>query len=132
MGLELALDEAAGIVLGLVLSYFSPMTPQEAQTLVQNGKAILVDVREADELAESGIAEGAVWMALSEMCDDTDQWRAFKASLPKDKQVILYCKSGGRSGRMAEFLSGDGFQAVNLGGLCHWKGAGLPVKPFRG
>lgn len=108
------------------------MTPKEAQQLLQKGQAILVDVREADELRESGMAEGALWMPLSEMADDTDQWQSFKKNLPKDKQVLLYCKSGGRSGRMAQFLCCDGVQAVNIGGFCDWKGAGLPVKPFKG
>jgi rhodanese-related sulfurtransferase len=104
------------------------MTPQEAQKLVLEGKAVLVDVREQDELEQTGTAEGALWMPLSELVEDTDQWRAFKQSLPRDKQVILFCKSGGRSGRMTEFLCCEGLQAVNLGGFSDWKNAGLPVK----
>jgi len=106
------------------------MTAKEARELVVQGKALLIDVREEPELRESGTAEGALWMPLSEMMEDTDQWRAFKQGLPRDKPIILYCKAGGRSGRMCEFLCCDGFQAVNLGGFCDWKGAGLPVKPF--
>lgn len=108
------------------------MTAQEAQDLVKQGKAVLVDVREEDELRQSGTAEGALWMPLSAMVDDTDQWRSFKQSLPRDKQIILYCKVGGRSGRMCEFLACEGFQTVNLGGFCEWTDAGLPVKPFSG
>jgi rhodanese-related sulfurtransferase len=106
------------------------MTAQEARDLVAQGKALLIDVREEDEVLESGTAEGAIWMPLSGMMEDTGQWRAFKQSMPKDKQLILYCKLGGRSGRMCEFLCCDGFQAVNLGGFGEWVGAGLPVKPF--
>ncbi len=107
------------------------MTPLEAHALIKEGKAILIDVREEPELKESGLAEGAQWMPLSEMMDDTEHWRAFKSSLPMDRQIILYCKVGGRSARMAEFLCCDGYQAVNLGGFCEWKCAGLPVKPFK-
>lgn len=108
------------------------MTPQQARDLVLQGKALLIDVREQPELKETGTAEGALWMPLSAMAEDTDEWRAFKQSLPRDKQLLLFCKSGGRSGRMCEFLCCDGFQAVNLGGFSDWKNAGLPVKPFAG
>lgn len=107
------------------------MSPNEAHSLIQAGKALLVDVREEDELRETGIAEGAQWMPLSAMCDDTPEWQAFKAALPRDKQIFLYCKSGGRSGRMAEFLACEGIKAENLGGFLAWKNAGLPVKVYK-
>jgi rhodanese-related sulfurtransferase len=106
------------------------MTPEEASQLVAEGKAILVDCREEQELRETGTAEGAVWMPLSAMLDDAPEWQKFRAELPRDKQVIMYCKVGGRSGRMSEFLCCDGFQAVNLGSFGSWRDAGLPVKPF--
>ena len=106
------------------------MTVQEARELVQLGKALLIDVREEQELKDTGMAEGALWMPLSELVEDTDQWRAFKKSLPHDKQLLIYCKVGGRAGRMCEFLNCDGFQTVNLGGFGEWKSAGLPVKAF--
>ena len=108
------------------------MTPQEARELVLQGKALLIDVREAEELKESGTAEGAVWMPLSEMVEDSDAWRAFKAALPREKQLILFCKTGGRAGRMGEFLACEGFQTANLGGFSAWKNAGLPVRVFSG
>lgn len=108
----------------------SSKSPQEAHALVLAGKAILVDVREKDELQESGIIDGALWMPMSEMAEDSDQWRLFKQNLPKDKQILVYCKSGGRSGRVAEFLCCDEFQAENVGGFATWKAAGIPVKPF--
>lgn len=108
------------------------MTLQEANKLVQEGQAILVDCREQDELEQTGTAEGAVWVPLSAMVEDLPEWRSFKAGLPKDKPVFVFCKSGGRSGRMMEFLCCDGFKAENLGGFSSWKAAGLPVKPFKG
>lgn len=45
--------------------------------------------------------------------------------------MILFCKIGGRAGRMGEFLAADGFRTENLGGFADWKGAGLPVAPFK-
>ena len=105
------------------------MTAQEARQMVQEGKAILIDVREEQELRETGTAEGAIWMPSSAI-EDEPRWNAFKDSLPKDKLLILFCKLGGRAGRMTEFLCIDGFRAVCLGGFGDWKGAGLPVQSF--
>ena len=106
------------------------MNPQEAHALVKEGKAVLIDVREDHELAESGMAEGALWMPTSLMDEDEPRWKEFKASLPKDKKVILYCRSGQRSGRVAAFLAEEGFQTENAGGFKDWKGANLPTQPF--
>ena len=85
------------------------MTAQEARQMVQEGKAILIDVREEQELRETGTAEGAIWMPSSAI-EDEPRWNAFKDSLPKDKLLILFCKLGGRAGRMTEFLCIDGFR----------------------
>jgi rhodanese-related sulfurtransferase len=100
----------------------------EAHKLVQAGKAILIDVREEHEVRESGVAEGAQWMPMSKMDEDEPEWAAFKAALPKDKTIFLYCAVGGRSGRVAEFLAQDGYTTENIGGFKDWKAAGLPVK----
>lgn len=106
------------------------MNPTEAQNLLKSGKAVLVDVREEEELRESGLADGALWMPTSKMDEEEPDWKAFKAALPKDKKVILYCRSGARSGRVAEFLAQEGFDTENLGGFKDWSAAGLPVKKF--
>lgn len=104
------------------------MTPKEAHELVKAGKAVMIDVREEEELKESGMADGALWMPCSKMDEEEPEWRAFKAKLPRDQPVILYCRSGARSGRAAEFLRDEGFNTVNLGGFNDWKGAQLPVR----
>lgn len=106
------------------------MSPTESQELFKAGKAILVDVREDEELRESGTAEGALWMPTSKICDDDPEWTAFKANLPKDKKVILFCRSGNRSGRVAEFLRCEGYDTENAGGFKDWVAAGLPVRKF--
>jgi rhodanese-related sulfurtransferase len=91
------------------------------------GKAILVDVRERDEL-DAGMAEGARWYPTSSIKSDPDGYRKFVASLPEDRTIVFYCASGVRSGRAAEIASKEmGRKAANLGGFKDWKGAGLPV-----
>ncbi len=104
------------------------MDPKTAQSLLAEGKALLVDVREAEELKESGTAEGALWMPTSKMQEDEKEWQDFRKLLSKDKEIILYCRSGTRSGRVAEFLQAEGFRATNMGGFKDWKAAGLPIR----
>jgi len=106
------------------------ISPQDAHALVKEDKAILVDVREEHELVESGMAAGARWMPTSLMDEDEPQWKEFKAALPRDKKVVLYCRSGQRSGRVSEFLKDAGFDAVNGGGFKEWQAAGLPTESF--
>ncbi len=106
------------------------MDPKEAYTLVNAKKAVLVDVREEEELKESGLAEGALWMPTSKMDDDEPQWKSFKSTLPKGQPIIFYCRSGARSGRVAEFLRQEGFDTHNMGGFSAWTAAKLPVKKF--
>ena len=46
----------------------------------------------------------------------------------RDKELILYCASGARSGVAASILRKEGFNAVNAGGFSDWSRAGLPVR----
>jgi rhodanese-related sulfurtransferase len=106
------------------------MNATEAFQLLEKKDAILIDVREEMELQESGFASGAIWMPTSKIGENHPDWDQLKRSLPKNKQIILYCKSGARSGRIAELLAQEGFQTVNLGGFSVWKAAQLPVSSF--
>jgi rhodanese-related sulfurtransferase len=50
------------------------------------------------------------------------------SELPRDRKLIMICRSGGRSGRAAEALVERGLPAVNLaGGMEAWRAAALPV-----
>jgi len=102
------------------------IAPAAAAQEMKAGTAVLVDVRERDEL-DSGMAEGAHWYPTSSIRSDPDGYRKFLASLPQDETVVFYCAAGGRAGAAAEIASRDGRKAANLGGFKDWKGAGLPV-----
>jgi rhodanese-related sulfurtransferase len=102
------------------------VSPKETEGLLRNNFALLVDVRESDEVTE-GIAAPARWAPLSKMENEAD-WKAFASSLPKDKQIVFYCASGGRAQRVAEKLAQLGFKTGNMGGYDDWKSAGLPVR----
>lgn len=105
--------------------------PKEAYGQALNHFAVIIDVREKDELMESGTAEPAQWMPLSEVEANSPRWQEFVKALPKDKKIITYCAAGRRSGRVGEKLAALGFEVANMGGFKDWKAAGLPVKTVK-
>ena len=104
------------------------LTPQAAAKLVAEGKAVLVDVREPTEWAETGVAAPAVLLPKSEF--DAGLIGAWKDFLAKtgNKQIILYCRSGKRAGVVADALAQQGHPVANAGGFKDWQAAGLPVR----
>ncbi|MBM3844628.1 MAG: rhodanese-like domain-containing protein [Verrucomicrobia bacterium] len=103
------------------------VSPKEAAALVASGKAVLVDVRETEECAASGVAQPAKVLPKSDFDGDQKQWQAFLAA-NKGKQVLVYCASGRRSKAVAEALAAKGVESANVGGLKDWTAAGLPVR----
>jgi rhodanese-related sulfurtransferase len=100
----------------------------EAAKLVADGKAVLVDVREPSEWAESGVAAPAVLLPKSEFdAGQIGEWKDFLAKVG-DKQIITYCRSGRRSGAVAAALAEKGHKTANAGGFKDWQAAGLPTR----
>jgi rhodanese-related sulfurtransferase len=82
------------------------MTSAELAQHVQNGQApVIVDVRERDELKTLPALPGAKNIPLSEL------EKRF-CEIPKDRQVVLICRSGMRSGRALSFLKKQGYTQV--------------------
>jgi rhodanese-related sulfurtransferase len=85
---------------------------------VQSGAALL-DVREPKEW-QAGHAEGAVLIPMSQLDQRSGE-------LPADREIVVICRSGGRSAAVTAALLNAGFSAVNLaGGSLAWVSAGLP------
>jgi rhodanese-related sulfurtransferase len=104
------------------------LTPAAAAKLVADGKAVLVDVREPSEWAETGVAAPAALLPKSEFdAGQIGEWKSFLAKTG-DKQIILYCRSGKRSGAVAAELAKQGHKVGNIGGFKDWQAAGLPVR----
>lgn len=90
------------------------LSPERARALVEEG-ATLVDVRTDGEFAEGHIP-GAVNIPVDELES------RLKEVGPKDKAVVLYCRSGSRSARAARILQREGFREVHdLGGMSRWR-----------
>ena len=87
----------------------------------QDSTVFLLDVRTPEEFAAGHIA-GAVNIPY-------DQVAAHLQEIPKDKEVVLYCKSGRRAGLAAESLAANGYtQLAHLeGDMQGWAAAGRPV-----
>lgn len=102
------------------------LDPAEAAARVAAGTAILIDVREPDEWA-GGVAGPAKLCSLGDLRGSRTQWQAVLEA-NKDKELILYCASGARSGVAAEMLRKEGYNAFNAGGFGSWRSAGLPVR----
>jgi rhodanese-related sulfurtransferase len=94
--------------------------PEQAAELIGTG-ALLVDVRNAVEWA-AGHPTGAVHIPMDAIGDAM-------AELPRDRLVIVICRSGRRSATVTDRLVRSGFDAVNLdGGAVAWVAAGLPFE----
>lgn len=97
------------------------IAPTEAARLIAAG-SMVIDVREADEYEAGHIAE-ARHIPFASLMAET-------GTLPRDGRVLLYCRSGERSGAAADAFEASGYDAVNIeGGLLAWAEDGLPLEP---
>ncbi len=103
------------------------VTPEEATRRVSQGKAVLVDVREPAEWAETGVAAPAILLPMSDFNGQQKLWKPFLEN-NRGKELILYCRSGRRSGAVAEKLAEQGRQVANAGAFSDWKASGLPTR----
>ena len=118
------------LLFGPVLAWsaeVASVSSQDAAKLVAEGKAVLVDVREAPEWKASGVAAPATLLPKSDLDGEQKQWKPFLEQ-NKGKQILLYCASGGRSKTVAAALAEKGLRTANVGGFRDWSRAGLPVR----
>lgn len=101
--------------------------PAEGEARIRAGQAVLVDVRQPAEW-ESGVAEGAALLPLSDLVGARARWKPFLESVG-DREMIVYCAAGGRSAIAARVLTGEGFRAANGGALEEWSSAGWRIIP---
>ena len=109
------------------------ISPSEAKSMIDTGEAVVVDVRDSAEVEKTGKVPGALNISrgMIEFKADPDT-PYHEPKLQKDKPVILYCASGGRSALAGKTLKDFGYDRVfNLGGFKDWAEAGLPVEPAK-
>lgn len=83
--------------------------------------AFLLDVREPSEW-EAGHVEGAVLIPLGQLQNRISE-------LPTDRDILIICRSGNRSGQARDLLRAAGLKRTTSvgGGMNAWSAAGLPV-----
>lgn len=107
------------------------VTAEEAHELISGRDALLVDVRDPSELSQSGKLRGAlnVSRGMLEFRADPDAAQ-HDVQFRKERPLIVYCASGGRSALAGRTLQKLGYAEVyNLGGFKAAAADGFPTEP---
>jgi len=98
---------------------FRVVGPAEASEALERG-AVLLDVREPHEW-KSGHAPKARHIPLGQLGSRAGE-------LPRNREILVVCRSGARSARAAKLLAAQRGDVANVkGGMSAWTRAGLPV-----
>src|ERR1700685_4304813 len=106
------------------------ISPDKAREIIANGHALVVDVRDTAEVQASGKIAGAVHVSrgLLEFRADPDL-PSHDPNFAKDKDVIVYCASGGRAALAGKLLKDLGYERVyNLGCFKDWADSGGAIE----
>ena len=111
------------------------VSPDQAKAMIAKGNAVVVDVRDAPEVELSGKVAGAIHVSrgMLEFRADPDS-PYHDRNFAKDKTLVLYCASGGRSALAGKLLKDMGYgQVFNLGAFKDWAASGgaveRPIEP---
>lgn len=106
------------------------LPPAEAAAVIKAGNVLVVDVRDANELQQTGKIRGAINISrgMIEFRADAET-PYFNPAFRKEGAILLYCASGGRSALAAKRLMEMGYSKVsNIGGFKDLAEAGVPVE----
>ncbi len=92
------------------------LSPERVEAMARSGQALIVDVREGSEY-RSGHIPRSKHISLTQLVHRLRE-------VPRDKTVVVVCRSGNRSAKAADLLSEAGYRNVyNMsGGMQSWKG----------
>ena len=105
------------------------ITVAQAREMIAKGNTLVVDVRDAPEVEKSGKVAGAINVSRGMLEFRADPESPYHdKNFAKDKTVIVYCASGGRSALSGKVLKDMGYEQVyNLGASKDWADAGGPI-----
>lgn len=111
------------------------LTVEQTAAELERGEALLVDLREPEELAQHGLIPGAT-VAQREV---VERWAdpaspEHRPEFGPERRIIFHCAGGGRSALAADALQQMGHTNVAHleGGIAAWKAAGRPVEEMKG
>jgi len=109
------------------------ITAAQAQAMMAKGNALVVDVRDAPELEKSGKVANAIHVSRGMLEFRADPESPYHdKNFAKDKPVIVYCASGGRSALSGKVLKDMGYSEVyNLGAFKDWAESGGAIEPVK-
>jgi rhodanese-related sulfurtransferase len=106
------------------------ISPQDAAALMKGGNVLVVDVRDGTELQAAGKVQGAKHVARGMIEFRADPESPYHdKDFNRDKTVLVYCASGGRSALAGKTLKDMGYKDVrNIGGFKDWVESGGAVE----
>ncbi len=119
------------IAVGICQAAVNPLSQDTLKGYLEKGAPfdfILIDLRGSDEIKaaignEACKSYNLVWPT---------QFKEESARIPKDRTIIVYCQSGGRSKRAAEYLTTSGYTSVyDAGGFLTWTGPTIPPSELK-
>ena len=107
------------------------LAPRELKELMTRPDVVLIDVRDAPEVYKSGKLHGARHISRGMLEFRADSATAYHdPALRKDRTVVVYCASGGRSALAGKTLLDMGYSSVyNAGGFSDLAAAGIETEP---
>ena len=105
--------------------------PAEARQLIGPDNVLILDVRDPSEVQASGKIKGAVNVSRGMLEFRADPESPYHdQTFQKDKTVLVYCASGGRSALSGKVLKDFGYrEVINIGGFRELADAGLETEP---
>jgi rhodanese-related sulfurtransferase len=106
------------------------IAPQQARAMITQPDALVVDVRDAPEVEQGGKVAGSVHVSRGMLEFRADPESPYYDNhFSRDKNVFVYCASGGRSALAGKLLKDMGYERVyNLGAFKDWAGSGGPLE----
>ena len=102
----------------------------DAVSLINSGKAVVIDVRDGKEIDQSGTVKDALRIPrgmIEFVADPATDF--YNHQISTDKEILVICGAGGMAALTGKTLVDMGYDKVrNLGGFSAWKDAGGPTE----
>jgi rhodanese-related sulfurtransferase len=111
---------------------FKDIDVKEARTMIEKGDVFVLDVRTPAEFSSAHIKGATLIPVINAFGSDLSSDRLLEArisEIPKDKNILIYCRTGQRGNAASKILINAGYLHVYniLGGISAWTDAGYLV-----
>lgn len=101
------------------------VSPADFKSKLAQKDATIIDVRTPEEYVTGHLAG-----ALNINFNDTDNFSTYLDTLEKNREYLIYCRSGNRSGQALKIMKDKGFTNITdlEGGITAWNSIGYPIE----